>query len=299
MESPEPASEVTVVIPVHDRLELLGRALASVAGQSGVGQVVVVDDASAEPPEIVQERLPKHVTYVRLPENVGPGGARNNGVHHANKDLIAFLDADDEWHPGKLEAQLAALRPNSFVTSDFVRRDDVRERERPVRVRRRAAESILYETRYNPSGLLLRRSDFERVGGFPSRVDCAEDWVLAARLIAAGLEALNVPKTLFTVHSDGTSRSETHRARIDHMQGALRCFVEDGLAPDGELERVSAVIHGRSAAVAANAGYWGETGRHARAALRRPLSLRVVRELANVPFYAARGALRRARSGAR
>ncbi len=123
--SPVAAPTVGVVIPTHQRPELLRLALAAVLGQQYPGRikVVIVYDGAEPDPGLV--RANRQVTVLTNTRARGLAGARNTGIralcHGENPvDLIAFCDDDDQWLPGKLAAQVAALRahPGSeFVTS--------------------------------------------------------------------------------------------------------------------------------------------------------------------------------------
>lgn len=103
---------VTVVIATRDRPELLREALAAVRAQTGVDgiEIIVVFDRSA--PDHSLERCEEGFA-VRVVENTrspGLAGARNTGVLLARGRFTAFCDDDDYWLPGKLAAQVAALR---------------------------------------------------------------------------------------------------------------------------------------------------------------------------------------------
>jgi glycosyltransferase involved in cell wall biosynthesis len=99
---------VSIVIPVYLRQREVNFALQSLAAEEDlIHEVIVVDDASPEaitiePPAALADRT----RLIRLPENLGSSAARQAAVDHANGDLIAFLDSDDVWLPGKLAAQL-------------------------------------------------------------------------------------------------------------------------------------------------------------------------------------------------
>jgi hypothetical protein len=100
---------VSVVIPVYNSANLIGRALQSVFGQTFTDfEVIVVDDGSDDREELeaVIATWGDRVRCVRQP-NGGPARARNRAMREATGDLIAFLDADDEWLPEKLERQVA------------------------------------------------------------------------------------------------------------------------------------------------------------------------------------------------
>lgn len=105
---------VSVIIPTFNRGQLVMAAVESVLSQgiSGV-EVIVVDDGSTDGTrELFQEHRPG-VRYV-YQQNGGVSAARNRGVVESSAKLIAFLDSDDLWAPGKLRAQL------DRVTSDGV-----------------------------------------------------------------------------------------------------------------------------------------------------------------------------------
>jgi glycosyltransferase involved in cell wall biosynthesis len=99
---------VSVVIPAFNAARFIAGALRSVFAQTFTDfEVVVVDDGS-EDRDALQEALAEfaeRIRYVRQP-NGGPAKARNTGVAHATGQLVAFLDADDEWNPEKLARQV-------------------------------------------------------------------------------------------------------------------------------------------------------------------------------------------------
>ena len=103
---------VSVVIPTHDRPDLLLRAVASVLAQTVTDlEVVVVDDGSARPVEVHDDR----VTVLRHDTALGAPAARNTGVAASTGDVVAFLDDDDQWLPTKLARQLAVLEARDDV----------------------------------------------------------------------------------------------------------------------------------------------------------------------------------------
>jgi glycosyltransferase involved in cell wall biosynthesis len=84
-------------------------------------EVIIVDNGSTDTTSIVIAELigkDQRIRSVRLDENQRPAGGRNAGVKAARSDLIAFLDADDEWLPGKLTTQVRLL--DAFGDYDLV-----------------------------------------------------------------------------------------------------------------------------------------------------------------------------------
>jgi glycosyltransferase involved in cell wall biosynthesis len=98
---------VSVVIPTHNRVELLLAAVASVQGQSFRDvEILVCDDGSTDGTAARLKELGGAVRHLRLPHTGSPGAARNAGLAAARGELIAFLDDDDLWEPDKLERQV-------------------------------------------------------------------------------------------------------------------------------------------------------------------------------------------------
>ncbi|MBJ7900357.1 MAG: glycosyltransferase [Cyanobacteria bacterium RI_101] len=104
---------VSVVIPCYCCGQTIERAVQSVVEQTlPPGEIILVNDASADDtPKILDALSQKYgaelIKVVNLTENQGAGGARNQGRRLARFPYIAFLDADDAWHPQKLEIQYA------------------------------------------------------------------------------------------------------------------------------------------------------------------------------------------------
>lgn len=87
---------ISIIIPTYNRATTTHRAVASVLSQSLDLEIIIVDDASAEPYKLEQsQRRNPAIKIVRHNENKGPGTARNTGVKLASKPLISFLDSDD------------------------------------------------------------------------------------------------------------------------------------------------------------------------------------------------------------
>jgi len=107
----ESSLPVTVIVPAYNASASLQRAISSVLAQSQqAAEIIIVDDASSDDTWNEIERLrtavvgPKLVT-IRLAENLGAADARNAAWDVASQQYVAFLDADDFWHPRKLEVQ--------------------------------------------------------------------------------------------------------------------------------------------------------------------------------------------------
>jgi len=98
----------SVIIPVYNRADVLGAAVASVLAQSEQDfEIVVVDDGSKDHPERALPADPR-IRFVAQ-ENKGGGAARNTGIDIARGNFVAFLDSDDLYLPDHLAAMRALL----------------------------------------------------------------------------------------------------------------------------------------------------------------------------------------------
>ena len=103
---------VSVIIPTFNSGPLVVEAVRSVLSQTTpVSEVIVVDDGSTDDTAQRMAEFGEPVRYVRQ-ANGGVSTARNRGMAEATHDFVAFLDADDVWHPRKIETQLRAMARN-------------------------------------------------------------------------------------------------------------------------------------------------------------------------------------------
>lgn len=195
---------VTAVIPLFNKQDTISRAAQSCAHQRGLdGGIIVVDDGSTDRSVAVLKELGLDEVRIVLQENAGPGAARNTGVRHASSTFVAFLDADDEWRPGFLEAAVAALRQYPEAIGYVCGYDSGEYRaQRPNKVRElnkpRGAVPPPYDAdgetlkkhvdALHSSCIVVRKSRFEDAGGFYSDNGCryGEDSWIWSRLLLSG-----------------------------------------------------------------------------------------------------------------
>jgi glycosyltransferase involved in cell wall biosynthesis len=114
-------ANVTVIIPCWRCKETITRAVDSVYKQTLLPErVILIDDASGDGTGDFLEQLalnyPKDwITVIHLAVNSGPGVARNAGWDIAITEYIAFLDADDSWHPNKVKLQYEWMLANKDI----------------------------------------------------------------------------------------------------------------------------------------------------------------------------------------
>jgi glycosyltransferase involved in cell wall biosynthesis len=103
---------ISVILPVHNRADVLGRAISSVLEQDFADfELIVVDDGSNdESATVAQSYSDGRVRLIRLDRNRGGNAARNTGIDASSGPLIAFLDSDDRYLPNKLGRVVAHFR---------------------------------------------------------------------------------------------------------------------------------------------------------------------------------------------
>jgi glycosyltransferase involved in cell wall biosynthesis len=113
-------AKVSVVIPCFCCAKTIERTVVSIAQQTQKpAEVILIDDASYDNTLVVLQNLAKQyfgwIKVIALPENQGASNARNVGWATATQPYIAFLDADDAWHPMKIEIQYAYMSEHAEV----------------------------------------------------------------------------------------------------------------------------------------------------------------------------------------
>ena len=175
---------VSVVVPTHNRPDMLAQALASIRAQTYPDYEIVVI-SNGEGPDMRRASGAVAATfnaiYLELPEGNLPA-ARNYGIEHAKGEWIALLDDDDWWLPTKLERQVEAARRSGadMVTCDYV---EIWNDGHEVVLRPRIpiqgwsyAKAISHGYWWMATGAtLIRKSVYESVGGFDARMRYSED----------------------------------------------------------------------------------------------------------------------------
>ena len=101
---------ISCIVAVYNGERYLGEAIDSILAQTyRPSEIIIVDDGSTDGTAAVVARYGQQVRYVWQP-NSGPAAARNLGLDVMQGEFVAFLDADDLWHPEKLAQQMARFR---------------------------------------------------------------------------------------------------------------------------------------------------------------------------------------------
>ncbi len=238
---------VSVIIPAYNQAEYLERALDSIAAQTYEGpvEVLVVDDGS---PDDSGDRARRHRLAPRVlhQENAGVAAARNLGISHADGEYLAFLDADDMWHPGKLEAQIRVLEALGRPGLCFTRYQRADPEGAPLAhgLHPEAAltpwpHALAYRNFIACSSVVVSRRALELGGGhFPDGEGlrrAGEDYALWLR-VACHATLVYVPRVMmtYTVHPNNRVGADFTR----HYEGAMTALASAARWEPGALERL-------------------------------------------------------------
>lgn len=217
---PARSSGVSVIIPTVDRPQEVRRAVRSALDQSVAPLEVIVAHDGPDPAAVAGlAELDPRVRVIEVgphPKNAG-SSARNVGVAAARGAWVAFLDDDDEWLPGKLEAQLAAVRTDAehlILAGRAERRSGRGSVIWPLRAPHRGERigDYLFVREYAgegwlPTPVLMVPTALARQVPFDEALQQHEDLDWLLRLEAQGASLEVIPETVAVVHYDDSGSS--------------------------------------------------------------------------------------------
>ena len=237
-------SEVAVVLPCYNAETTLQRALDSVFIQTYTDfHVYAVDDGSTDRTLQVLAANAHRCSYVSQVHR-GPAAARNRAIRMANSPFIAFLDADDEWLPVKLERQIALLKDHpgvALVCSFCLLGDSANEGGRVLSHNVPESGRLFKELIRNcfvfTPTVVVRRRCLEDVGLFRESLVVSEDFNLWLR-IAARWRIAYLQESLAVVHKRHGSLSAAV-SDADRLSNGISAL-QDVKAKCGQLSRLEA-----------------------------------------------------------
>jgi GT2 family glycosyltransferase len=233
---------VSVVVPTHNRADLLPRLLRSVLSQDHEDlELLVVDDGSHDDTaQVLAACTDPRLRVLHHERPRGVAEARNAGTRAARGRWLAWCDDDDVWAPAKLRLQLEALAAAGGALWCNGGQAYVDEQLRLSRVRRCPVPATVARDllRYNSvtaggSGVLADRELVLALGCFDTRLHMYADWDMWARLAhAAPLAVVDLPLVAYVEHTGGMSKGRLDLAftELELLDASLeRLATEAGL----------------------------------------------------------------------
>lgn len=214
---------ISVVIPLYNSEKYISRSICSVIQQTCQDfEIIVVDDGSTDHGANIVRQFNHPKIRIIQQKNGGVSAARNTGIHASQGELIAFLDADDEWLPNHLEIihALSVKYPQCgvFGTSYFFKKENGNSSLPilPDKFTFQGKEGIMdnyYEMAsgtdlpMQTSAYAVRKEMIEKIGGFPTGIPSGEDILTLARLQAICEFAYSKEPTSYYYLTSGESKS--------------------------------------------------------------------------------------------
>tara|TARA_B100000315_G_scaffold250390_1_gene283149 strand:- start:147 stop:1058 length:912 start_codon:yes stop_codon:yes gene_type:complete len=200
---------VSVIIPTHNRSQLLKRAIGSVLNQTySKLECIVVDDASTdETTEVVASFNDDRIRGFRHKINRHASAARNTGIKYSQGEYIGFLDDDDEWMPDKLKQQVDLLNISSpniglvYCWMSYIANGVMQKIYTPKLKGYIFKEMLDKQAIGNSSTLLVRKKVIDEIGCFDESLPRGNDGDFIRR-VCRKYEVDFIPEVLVKVYTD-------------------------------------------------------------------------------------------------
>ncbi len=183
--------KISVIIPTHNRADLLPRAIKSVQEQTyPVDEIIVVSDGSTDNTDEVVKDLQRSDGRIKLISyHPGHNGnyARNQGLAAATGDYIAFLDDDDEWLPQKNERTMSVFRQNPeygvvYTAQHCIYTDMNYQYDTTHTKHGDLSKQILFRNYLgSPSQVMIKAEVLKKTGHFDLKLEALQDYDLWIR----------------------------------------------------------------------------------------------------------------------
>ncbi len=296
----EPRPLWSVMIPTYNCGRFLKETLAGVLGQDrgpDSMQIEVVDDHSTrdDPKPVVDGLGRGRVDFYRQPRNVGVVGNLNTCLLRARGRLVHILHGDDVVQDGFYRHMEAVFERFPEIGAAFCRQIFIDEAGRRLSLSPLEQEAsgiledglrrVASEQRIMTPSIVVRRTVYERLGGFDRRLACAEDWEMWVRIAARYPIAYEIePLALYRMHPDSNTGRHLRTAEdTRYTRAAIDMFAQyltHDMAPKvvGRAKETYALAALRTAAAMAERKDVAAMMAQVREALRLSRSRRVVRQ---------------------
>lgn len=233
----------SVIIPAYNQAEFLGEAIESVLNQTYQKfEVIVVDDGSTDNTSgIIKCYNDPRLIYINHDQNRGLPASRNTGIRKSSGEIVFLLDADDLFHPEKLQKHKEFLENHPEIGVSYNSRFELNHSEMTIRELWRPSLSVnlsdlVLGFPFSPSDMVIRREWLFKVGLFDeSYIHFSEDLDINCRLALSGCKFASVDRALnYRRYHSGRITKHVDE-RLNAALRALRTTFADPRCPQDVL----------------------------------------------------------------
>jgi len=267
---------VSVIVPLFNKAAFITRALDSITKQTFEDfEVIVIDDGSTDHGAELALGHSDPRVRVLSQANAGPGGARNRGIAEARGELLAFLDADDEWLPDYLAVGVRTLDelgmqvatttcsyiefPGGRSTASQWRKRGIVEGIQQVSTTTSAMQLAYMLSFMTPLSTIARAQVVHKYGGFYTRGACrfGEDSILWLKVLL-NERVHSCLQPLTCVHREASDLSGNYTSARP-VEPFLSSPTEvASVCPHSLLPLLSHLYAAKACKTAMMLGYWGQ-----------------------------------------
>lgn len=239
--------KTTVVIPLYNKEKYIQRTINSVLNQKKpVDEILVIDDGSTDSSADVVRKIKDKRIRLLQQRNTGEGAARNRGLAEASNNLVALLDADDEWKPDFLmhinrlyknypDCGLYATAFETMLENGRIEQPHIKSI--PMEPWIGIIPNLFYLLQYTPpfcsSSVAINKRYLDQIGGFPNGVKRGSDKIMWVQ-IGLKFPIAYSPSSQAIYHTEATNRvCNTY----EHFEEMVLCKKMEELLNNNEVPK--------------------------------------------------------------
>ncbi|MDO5655733.1 MAG: glycosyltransferase family A protein [Flavobacteriaceae bacterium] len=225
--------KISVILPVYNAGDYIQETVQSVLNQTlPAHEIVLVDDGSTDNSLEICQQLANRFQHIQLhtQENAGPSVTRNRAVSYAKNDWVCFLDADDLFHPQRLELAAAFVDNEtdavicefSRFTNNALPEMDTLHVENIQLLNPEQSQLAVLQFGYGLPRMMMRRNVYLDSGGLDENLVNNEDHELHFRMLTQRVKFKKTNAVLYYYrHHSGGSRLANNPKKIEYVYRAL------------------------------------------------------------------------------
>lgn len=217
---------LSVIMPCYNQAQYIEEAIESVINQTYKNwELIIIDDGSTDNSADIAKAYcikDNRIRYV-YQENAGPSAARNKGVALSQGPLIYFLDGDDWIDPTLLELGVNYMNANSMCKLYYTRAICFGSCEGELVLKYTSYKDLLVSNSIICASI-IRRKDFDRIGGFDEELFGYEDWEFFIRLLYHDDYIYQEPATLFHYRVSNNPNSVNLNAKRNSKEKTMYIY---------------------------------------------------------------------------